>query len=415
MVAKLASLVLTTATCLACGGPNAEPASLSSASEASASTCRPAPEQTAAIASNAGIPQWLQSYGSEVSSIATDSQGNVILTRSGEETLELNAEGAKLWSRPFGSLVATSPDDSVYIAGTFEATFDVEATSLSSAGARDVYVLKLDAGGALAYAIALGGSEDDALSSLAVDALGNAVVSGPGLGTVRLDGAGKLAWQKAYFGQVALDDAGNLLLAGALVGTQDFGGGPLSSQGGSDIVVVKLGPQGQHVFSRAFGDAGEQQGQGIAVDAQGAALVTGVFDGTVDFGSGVLELKPGSCPAEAWCKSSGFATKLDAEGSSLWSVELGPMRAMAGVASDSHGNFVLSGALPGGVAPYRSSLLAALDANGDQLWRRAEWPGTGIGSGHGVAIDACDDVIWSVSARPDLNTDERSYVAKLSP
>jgi hypothetical protein len=99
----------------------------------------------------------------------------------------------------------------------------------------------------------------------------------------------------------------------------------------------------------------------------------------------------------------------------LWSRSLGPMRSIDGAASDSRGNSVLSGALPGGVTPFRNAWLTALDASGATLWRRAEWPETGIGAGHGVAIDPCNNVFWSVSALPQLESEERAYVAKLSP
>ena len=93
---------------------------------------------------------------------------------------------------------------------------------------------------------------------------------------------------------------------------------------------------------------------------------------------------------------------------------LGPMRTIDGAASDALGNVVLSGALPGGVTPFRNAWLSAFDASGAPLWRRAEWPETGIGAGHGVAVDPCNNVFWSVSALPNLESEERAYVAKLS-
>jgi hypothetical protein len=303
------------------------------------------------------------------------------------------------------------------VAGELEGTLAVDTTtSLQSAGARDVYVIRLDADGAVQYAVALGSGADDTLTSLAVDATGSATVSGAGIGTVKLDPAGKSVWVRDYAGHVAFDRSGNLLLAGELSGTRDFGGGPLTSQGGADIVVVKLDAKGQHVFSRSFGDTGAQQrAESIAVDPQGNALVAGVFDGSVDFGNGALTLTASSCSSDAWCNTFGFVAKLDAQGTAAWSVELGPMRTLAAAASDSLGNFVVSGALPGGVTPFRNSLALALDESGLPLWRRAEWPETGIGAGRALAIDPCNDVLWAVTARPDFQTNEYSYVAKLSP
>jgi hypothetical protein len=181
------------------------------------------------------------------------------------------------------------------------------------------------------------------------------------------------------------------------------------------VLVLKLDPRGQHLWSKAFGDAAvEQRGESIALTANGEVLVAGVFDGRLDVAADSV-LQPASCPADAWCNTSGFVVKLDAAGNALWSRSLGPMRSVRGAATDSGGNVVLSGALPGGVTPFRNSWLTALSAGGPPLWRRAEWPETGIGAGHAVTIDVCGDVLWSVSARSEIESEERAYLAKLSP
>jgi hypothetical protein len=144
-------------------------------------------------------------------------------------------------------------------------------------------------------------------------------------------------------------------------------------------------------------------------------VIAGVFDGSLDFESGALTLRPDACSSDAWCNTFGFVAKLDRSGTAQWSRQLGPMRSIPGAAADSRGNVVLSGALPGGVRPFRNTWLSSVDAQGTTSWSRMEWPETGIGSGHAVAIDHCDNVLWSLSARPDLESEERAYVAKLSP
>ena len=415
---RTSSFFFVTATCcLACSDPSDSDTSLFSTTEASEIGCpNPALNQPQ-IAANSGEPIWVQSLGeAPISGIASDSRGNVLLTRGGE-TSKLEGDGTPRWSRPFGSLVAIGPNDSVLVAGTFEGTLAVSTTtSLQSRGARDVYLVELDADGNIEFAVALGGSEDDALLGLAVDSVGQVAVSGEGLGTIKLDAAGKSAWSRDFFGHVAFDADGSLLLAGELRGTRDFGGGPLTSRGGADLFVAKLASDGQHIFSRSFGDVGEQQrAESIAVDAAGNAVIAGVFDGSVDFGTGALTLTASSCSSDAWCNTFGFVAKLDERGEVAWSASLGPMRALPAAVSDSRGNYVVSGALPGGVTPFRNSLALAFDGNGAQLWRRAEWPETGIGSGHALAVDPCDDVLWAVTARPNFESGEHSYVAKLSP
>jgi hypothetical protein len=212
------------------------------------------------------------------------------------------------------------------------------------------------------------------------------------------------------------DGAGDLFLAGQLVGTLNLGLSTLTSQGGSDILLLKLDRDGTPLFARSYGDAGAlQRADAIAVDADGNVVVAGTFDGRVDFGSGALEVEPNRCSSDAWCLTDGFAAKFNSRGEAIWSVGFGPMRAVSDLAIDSSGNSALSGTLPGGVRPFRQTWLAKLDPKGAELWRRSEWPETGIGAGQAVAVDADDRVLWSLSSRPSLELEEQAYLAKLSP
>jgi hypothetical protein len=111
----------------------------------------------------------------------------------------------------------------------------------------------------------------------------------------KLDPAGAPIWSRGFgdwdFQQSAdltVDDADNVLVTGAFEGAVDFGGGPLVSAGFWDIFVAKLDPGGGHLWSSRYGDAGAQMGYGIAADSAGNVLLTGDVQGTVDFGGGTL-------------------------------------------------------------------------------------------------------------------------------
>ena len=365
---------------------------------------------------NPGSPRWIQSFGSlEITSVAFAPAGEVLLAQSGAQTSKLTSDGSLIWSRPFGALVATTADGRIYIAGTFIDSVTLGAEQLQSRGGRDVYVAELDADGVVLSAVALGGSEDDDVQSLVVDVAHGLVVSGQGLGMVKLDASGEVLWQKPFFGELSLDSQGNVIATGALLGSQDYGAGRLDSRGGSDVFVVKLSPRGETLFSLGFGDAGTlQRGEGVAVDRHDNVIVTGTFDGSLEFGAGVLSVKPGACSADAWCLTSGFVVKLDPSGHALWSMSRGPMRALPGVATDGYGNVFVSGALPGGVRPFRQVWLGAFDAEALQLWQQTAWPETGVGAGHDIAVNDCAELVWSVSARPSFEAEEQPYVAKLS-
>jgi hypothetical protein len=91
---------------------------------------------------------------------------------------------------------------------------------------------------------------------------------------------------------IAVDNSGNVLISGNFTGTVDFGGGPLASAGngneGEDVYLVKFDNDGNHLWSKRFGDALAQGCYDVAADTSGNALVTGLFYGTVDFGNGPL-------------------------------------------------------------------------------------------------------------------------------
>jgi hypothetical protein len=144
-------------------------------------------------------------------------------------------------------------------------------------------------------------------------------------------------------------------------------------------------------------------------------LVSGVLDGVVDFGVGPIRVPPGTCPEEVWCEQAGFVLKLDSQGNSLWSWNRAPIRSLPGIASDSRGNVLVSGAYPGDVEPFRLSFLIELDPVGLERWQRLEWPTPGAGAGHRVAVDSCDNALWSLTVRSAPDQAERSYLAKLTP
>lgn len=113
----------------------------------------------------------------------------------------------------------------------------------------------------------------------------------------------------------AVDGLGNVVVAGDLSSTVDFGGGLLTSAGYDDIYIAKFDGSGNHIWSQRFGDESRQVGNCVAVDASENFVVGGSFSGTVDFGGGpltgrgdiyiakfgdaavaILDIKPGSCP-----------------------------------------------------------------------------------------------------------------------
>jgi hypothetical protein len=86
-----------------------------------------------------------------------------------------------------------------------------------------------------------------------------------------------------------------VVLATTFSGTVDFGGGPLTSVGTSDLAMAKLDPSGNLLWSKSFGASGASLG-GIwalgANDDGGVALSAGI-GGAVDFGCGPVTSSSG--------------------------------------------------------------------------------------------------------------------------
>ena len=91
-------------------------------------------------------------------------------------------------------------------------------------------------------------------------------------------------------GDFAIDAGGNLYVTGAFSGTPDFGGITATSKGGADIFVAKFSPSGVPLAVRSYGQGGSlnDESHGLALDAAGNVVVAAQFGGTVQFGASPL-------------------------------------------------------------------------------------------------------------------------------
>ncbi len=150
---------------------------------------------------------------------------------------------------------------------------------------------------ALVLAQRFGDVADDAGTSIALDAQGNALIAG-GISVasgsqhpfvLKRSPTGGILWSNIVAGNmsgtanaVAVDAAGNVFLTGNFFGTADFG--PINVPHGSDydIFVAKLSPAGAWLWVKRFGSAiGDatptDNGQGISADGN-SVIVTGFFN-----------------------------------------------------------------------------------------------------------------------------------------
>ncbi|WP_156040407.1 hypothetical protein [Chondromyces apiculatus] len=282
----------------------------------------------------------------------TDLGGGVITAGGGVNvfTVKLDESGQHAWSKGTGSdenqiarAVAVAPADSIVCTGSFSGMMNFGGAALDASGFADLYLAKLSSAGDHMWSENFGsgnGSGSAGAEDIAVDTSGNIFVTGSYTGSLSLGGpnlppfngatsgygevlvakftpSGGHVWSRGFPGggaqtglQIEFDGAGNVIVAGNMEGAVDFGGGLLTSSGGSDIFIVKLNSAGNHVWSRRFGDAESQFVSGLAVDGEGNVVVTGLLQGTMDFGG---------APMTATGTPDLYIAMLDGSGTHLWS------------------------------------------------------------------------------------------------
>lgn len=225
---------------------------------------------------------------------------------------KLDSSGNFVWARGLGGPanenaagIALDAAGSIHTTGYFEGSADFNpggATfDLTSAGASDVFVSKLDSFGNFVWARRFGGSASD------------------------------------YGYSIAVDGNGNVHTVGSFVGSVDFdpgaGNAPLISGGGDDVFISKLNSVGAFVWARRIGGADMQLGMAVAVDATSNVYIAGAFLGTADFdpGAGVFSLT-------AVGEDDAFVAKLASSGTFVWA------RAMGGAQAEFAEGIAVSGA-----------------------------------------------------------------------
>jgi len=256
---------------------------------------------------------------------------------------KVTADGAFAWATRTGdaglsgaAAVATLPDGSALVTGSFRDTASFGATTLASAGDDDLFLARINAAGQFAWARRAGGTGTDA---------GTAVAVGSG---------------------------GAIALAGTFQGSATFGTAPIESAGGTDAVFARVTAGGAFGWIRRAGGAGDDRPGGIAVAPDGSFVATGSFHGSAGFGPTTLE-SVGS--------SDAFVTRLSWDGSFTWARRVGGSDLDVGtaVARLPGGSFLVAGVFEGSVAfgdvPLASDgpqgFVARITAAGTFLWASA--------------------------------------------
>jgi hypothetical protein len=309
---------------------------------------------------------------------------------------------------------------------TQSSDFPVSPGALQTAfgGDRDAFVSKLNAvGSALIYSTYLGGTGDDRAFAIALDAAGNAYITGtthssnfpttPGAfqttshfydGFVsKLNASGSDLIYSTYLGGsssdggsgIAVDASGNVYVSGG-TSSSDFPTTPGAFQttyagGSNDGFVSKLNAAGSAlIYSTYLGGTGADSASAIALDAAGNAYVIG---STL---SSNFPTTPGAFQTTYPGGEDSFVSKLNANGSALlYSTYLGEGDGF-GITIDAAGNAYATGnaglgfpTTPGAFqTTCCSAFITKLNAGGSALLYSTYLGGSNFDQGYGIAVDA---------------------------
>lgn len=328
------------------------------------------------------------------------------------------------WTKSFGGMfgeqgnsITTDASGNVYSTGWFTETVDFDPGpaifNLTSTGAQDAYVQKLDASGNFLWARTFGGTGYEFTYGIEVDGSGNVYITGtfdgmvdfdPGAGVTnltqtvghqvfvqKLNASGNFLWARCFGGtqglSIALDASGAIYTTGHFYETVDFDPGPgitnLTSVGNTnaDVFIHKMDASGNLVWVKSIGGTGSDLGQSIALDASGNVYTTGIFLNTADFNPGV-----GTMNLTSVGDYDVFVQKMDGSGNFLWAKSVGGTGNDNGyaISVDPSGNVFTAGSFeanadfdPGsGVsnlicAGVSDVFVQKLDASGNFLWAKS--------------------------------------------
>jgi hypothetical protein len=280
--------------------------------------------------------------------------------------IKTDSSGNEMWSKTFGG---SDKDSALSVRQTWDGGYVIAGCTASyGTGEGDVWLIKTDSSGDVAWNQTFGGPDDDYGRSVLQTSDGGYIIAGDtysyGAGRsdawlIKTNSSGDETWNQTFGGSDY--DSGN-----SVQQTSDGGyiiTGRTSSYGAgwSDVWLIKTDSSGDVAWNQTFGGSDNDYGYSVQQSSDGGYIITGE---TYSYGAG---------RADVWL------IKTDSSGSETWTQTFGGSYHDYGssVRQTSDGGYIIAGDIHSYGASNVDVWLIKTDSSGD-----AEWKQTFGGSGN---------------------------------
>jgi len=219
----------------------------------------------------------------------------------------------------------------------------------------------------------------------------------------KLSNDGVWQWVETFGGiyqnrdlSMGIDDEDNIYVTGGFVGTKTFGSTSITSNGFTDIYVVKYDSSGTFQWVQSAGSSLKDRGNGITYCNDGNMYVTGEFRDSCDFGTINLNNYGGPNGRDI------FVAQISKNGDWGWATKAGSKKGSDrgnGITSNNEGNLFVTGQYSSNASFGTFDLdsqgdsaqvfIAAIDTNGNWRWTM-DGGGYDFDRGNGITSIECN-------------------------
>lgn len=248
-----------------------------------------------------------------------------------------------------GNGIAVDGSGNIYITGQYSGSANIGGGTLTGYGAQDYFLASFDSAGTPRWGI--------------------------GAGTTGSD----------YGTSVKVAPNGDIVVAASMSAPLTLHGTSFTGAGGRDAFVARYTSSGALLWAKNIGGAANDEGDEVAVDADGNVILVGRIRGTVTIG-------PNTIGAASTNTQQQFIAKFDASGNALWAKALSTRTDAAGtgVAVDNGNQIYVTG--QDIVSGITHVTVFKLNSMGQQIWSTNHVGTSSSSLGTGVGVDASGNV-----------------------